>query len=210
MTEEMAIESLVKSYWELKGYLVRTRVPYRVEEKGGIHDIDVLCFHPKEKRSMIIECKAGGTTEDYWGKYEKNDYMSLKKVLQIKKGKGKRKGNIFSTDSVRKAAIEKVKELVGIEPEKMIVYIPAEVDKELTKKFSAEMGLPVEFVGIHELIKNLFGEIALDMRRRRKRYPDTALELIRLFTRCYMADFIDLNDLGNTLKQNWEKYKEGD
>lgn len=220
MSEEMAIESLVKSYWELKGYFVRTRVPYRVEGEGQSHDIDVLCFHPK-KESIIIECKAWGGPEKYWN-YGKDNYSSLEKKLKRIR-KGRRKRNIFSPE-VLKDAIKKVKDLTGIEPKKMIVYLPAIVEdkKLLEEKLSKEMKFEVEIISIHELIKELFVEVALDMRKRRKRYPDTALELIRWFNRCYMKKMknenkkyekyekkprlIDLNELGKEIEKAWNKH----
>jgi hypothetical protein len=195
MTEEMATESLVKYHWELKGYLVRTRVPYKVPK--GNSDIDVLCFHPKTKKCIIVECKAWGSPEDYrtfrdtpsnWEEFE----YRIKKLTN-------------------KLALKKAEEVTGVEVERAVLYTPGDVDPSFNRSLiefaQKNSKIPIDIVPIHKLIIDLFSEIALDMRKRRTRYPDTALELIRWFDRCLINNLINLQELEAAIKKKWDEYE---
>ncbi len=63
MSEAMAIESIVQEYAKFKGYLTETRVPFKL--KRGHSDFDVLGFNPKTKSSLVVECKAWGSPDQY-------------------------------------------------------------------------------------------------------------------------------------------------
>lgn len=189
MTEEMAIESLVKLFWELKGYLVKTRVHYK-GKKGGIRDIDVLCFDPKTRECIVIECKAWGSPEEYptytLDKKNKKDIIDSIKEL------------------TNELALRRAKEVLGVDKvDRAILYVGGDVDQHLIDFLNQDSKIPIDVVPIHKLVFELFLEVASDMRERRKRYPDTALELIRWFDRCLVNEKINLSKLEAEIKKKW-------
>lgn len=188
MTEEMAVESLAKYRWDLVGYLVKTRIPYK-GKKGGNRDIDVLAFHPKTKDCVIAGCKAWGSPEDYptWP-----DTDSIRKRIAK-----------LTSELTDDLAMEKAEEVMGRKPNKAVLYLPADIPQSLIEFAKQQCKIPIDIVPIHSLLIDLFSQVALDMRRRRTRYPDTALELIRWFNRSFVHSKLKFSDLERAIKEGW-------
>jgi len=53
-------------------------------------------------------------------------------------------------------------------------------------------GVTVRLIPVHVLLDRLFRQVPVDMRIRRKRYPDTALEMLRWVHRASRAGALDL------------------
>ena len=64
MSEPMAIELLAEELAKFRGYLTEIRVPFKLE-KGGITDFDVIGYSPQTGKSLVIECKAWGSPNQY-------------------------------------------------------------------------------------------------------------------------------------------------
>lgn len=62
MSELMGVEQLSVAYWNLRGYWVKGRVPYKV--KNGYSDIDVLAYNPRTKDLVISETKVRGEKDE--------------------------------------------------------------------------------------------------------------------------------------------------
>jgi len=73
--------------------------------------------------------------------------------------------------------------------------------EEAEKYYNDKKGITVRIIPIHKLIEKLIICICKDMLKRRKRYPDTALELIRWLVRTTWANIIDLEKLGNEIRK---------
>lgn len=96
MSEQMAVESIVESYWRLQGYWTQQRFPLQREGRGW-SDIDVLAYHPEQKTLVVCESKVRGLkadvfaytqyTRDKYGdifEYDDVGYLSfLKNIKQI-------------------------------------------------------------------------------------------------------------------------------
>lgn len=96
MSEQMAVESIVESYWRLQGYWTQQRFPLQGEGRGW-SDIDVLAYHPEQKTLVVCESKVRGPksdvyaytqyTRDKYGdifEYDDAGYLSfLKNIKQI-------------------------------------------------------------------------------------------------------------------------------
>jgi hypothetical protein len=52
-------EELVCEYLELKGYSVRTNLPFPAEKRGKKGELDILVFRVKDNRPEIIHVEVG-------------------------------------------------------------------------------------------------------------------------------------------------------
>jgi hypothetical protein len=62
-------EDIVKAYFELNGYFVRTNVPYQPGERGDESDIDIIAVHPVKEDFVACEVKGWHNerlTMSYW------------------------------------------------------------------------------------------------------------------------------------------------
>lgn len=180
--EPMAIEEIVAHYWELRGYLTRVRVNYKVNTGNG--DIDVIAFDLKRKNyPIIISVKAWGGPEDYYffSVTHKHDFNDLYYYLE----------KSFSPE-----ALARVKELSGCFPREGILYVPGSIEsalvKKLSKKFYQKYRLRVNIVGLHEVIAGLLDEMIEHATIHRTRYASTDLEFIRWLIRCVNKQAINL------------------
>ena len=71
MSEVMAIESIVEAYAKFKGYFCEMRVPFKL--KRGYSDFDIVGFNPKTRATLVVECKAWGSS-DYYPSCDGSDY----------------------------------------------------------------------------------------------------------------------------------------
>ena len=57
-------EEIVRRYFERRGYLVRSNVPYwyaPTSGGGGWSDVDLVCVHPTEGEAAVVEVKGWHT-----------------------------------------------------------------------------------------------------------------------------------------------------
>ena len=55
-------EEVVRVFWELQGYFVRTNIPYRPPGRRDVaSDIDIVALHPVTGDCVACEVKAGTT-----------------------------------------------------------------------------------------------------------------------------------------------------
>ena len=74
MGEVMAIERIAEELVKLNGYLTVCNMPFK---KGRGHgDLDIIGYRPKDKRILVVECKAWGGPDEY-------KILALKKKLKI-------------------------------------------------------------------------------------------------------------------------------
>lgn len=67
----------------------------------------------------------------------------------------------------------------------------AEAERILGDKYKVR----VQLLPVHRLLHRLFAEVPKDMIRRRKRYSDTAMEMLRWITRAVWHDALDLSEI---------------
>jgi hypothetical protein len=63
----------------------------------------------------------------------------------------------------------------------------------------------VRLLPVHRLLRELFLKVPQDMLRRRKRYPDTAMEMLRWITRAVGHGVLDLGEIQMEIGQVFEK-----
>lgn len=81
----------------------------------------------------------------------------------------------------------------------------AEMDNELVSYAESLLGEPydikVRLLPVHKLISRLIKAVGEDMMVRRRRYPDTALELIRWLFRAVHAETLDLSTIESAIRK---------
>lgn len=193
MSEAMAIESIAEEYAKFLGYFTETRVPFKL--KKGNSDIDVLGFNPKTKTSLVIECKAWGSPNQYpsftnskkWFKEKLTEIIG--KWSYFKKAKTNR-WNLINLDEIWFI-------IPGFCDDKS--KIEAEISKELKHD--------IKIIPIHELLLNIMFKVREDKNIRRKRYANTALEFCRWLLRSYETGHLNLIDIDLKLKGEKQTYE---
>jgi len=194
MSELMAIESIVEEYAKFLGYFTEHRVPFKL--KKGNSDIDVLGYNRKTKKSLMIECKAWGSPNQY---YSFNDSKSwFKKQFQTMIGKWE----FFKKSSTNKWNLSKLNEIWFV--------IPGFCDDRLQTEaeISKELHCTVKIIPIHNLLLDIMFEVKKDKDVRRKRYPNAALEFCRWLLRSYETGHLNLIDVDLKLKKEKQTYEE--
>ena len=180
----MAIETIIANYWRLKDdNMVMTRVIYKTK-KNQNSDIDVVCYSPKKRKSIMISVKAWGKSEDYsnFKDAHKNDKKDIFKAAK---------------NSFRPEAFNRIKELTGKRPREGYLYLPGSIDEKSKKDWERELKrkfkLNVHLAGIHEVIESTL-HIMVDYitKKHRVRFSDTSLEFIRWLIRGAEWGVIDL------------------
>lgn len=188
----MAIESIAEEYAKFIGYLTETRVPFKL--KKGVSDIDVLGYNPKTKKSLMIECKAWGSSNQYpsFNGYESWFKQQFKELIN--------KWEFFKKSPTNKWNINYLDEIWFI--------IPGFCDEkaEIEEMLSKEFGKIIKIIPIHELILNIMFEVKKDKDVRRKRYPNPALEFCRWLLRSYETGHLSLIDIDLKLKKEKQTY----
>ena len=189
----MAIESLLEEYARLKGYFTIPRVPFK--KKRGHGDIDVLAYNPKEKRLLIIECKAWGPPEEYGRITPKKKNMIIDVANRICEN---------WKDFVRQKANKWSFRLEDLD-EVWLIWAgyfrkrdeKEDLEKKITQTFKQKIGKNIKFqiYLIHELIEDMIREIRVDKDVRRKRYLDSAFELIRWLHKVVDKQLINLQEI---------------
>lgn len=114
-------ESIVKKYFELKGYFVKTNIKYPLG--GGTSDIDLMILHPLTSKRAIVEVK------EWKGKFSK--------------AQAKRNPKMFNF--LREEALEKARNVFGTNDFEKILVIHSllkdKVKREEAKKYVKEMGI---------------------------------------------------------------------
>jgi hypothetical protein len=194
MTEIMAIEKIAEEHAKLEGFLTITRVPYKKVKNYG--DLDILAYSPEDGFLMLIDVKARGKVERYTNaNTEKGREYIERRISGLMTYWPK-----FVSGNTNRWKFKKLDKI------RLIVDGPFDAkhqfQEDLTKKFE----VPVELLPIHELFEQIILRVNVDMRVRRKRYPDTALEFIRWLIKCVNAKKLSLKDLENQLfKQDASK-----
>jgi len=193
MSEAMAIESIVQEYAKFKGYLTETRVPFKL--KRGHSDLDVLGFNPKTKNSLVAECKAWGSPNQY------PSYNNSKKWFKEKFEEIIAKWEHFKNSPTNKWRFSKLDEIWYV--------IPGYCDdkEQVEADLSTELDHNVRIIPIHELILDVMFEVKKDKDIRRKRYSNPALEFCRWLLRGYDAGKLNLIDLDLKLKKERQTYE---
>ena len=190
MSEEMAIEKLVENYVNFEGYFTTFRVPYK-KSGGGLSDIDIIGYNPRNQETLLVEVKAWGSPESYKNAEKWDDWEEW--IGELKDGwKG------FTRGGSNHWGFTKL--------DKVLIVLPAHFktpNKEaiLSEELSKKFGFKVEILPIHSLIERLFFKVNEDMIVRRRRYPDTALELLRWIIRTSKNGDLNLGELEKKLKK---------
>lgn len=172
MSEAMALESLAEQWLRSEGYWTQTRVPFRM--RRGNSDLDVLGVNLK-RRVVVIECKGWGGPE-YYPTYN-TQRLEEEVVPLCRKAKKDLKYFLASVAS-RKLEITRVYEFRLVLPG----HLPdgaqkRDMEKDLKKRCGLACNLRI--FSVHEVIRDLQKWVGEDMHIRRKRYADTALEMLR-------------------------------
>jgi hypothetical protein len=194
MGEAMAIESIAEEYAKFKGYFTETRVPFKLEI--GHSDIDVLGFHLQKGTTLVIECKAWGSPDQYFNFC--GDRLGFRKEFRkiithwkyFKKSPNNKKWNLNRLDEIW-------------------YVIPGYCDdkEEIEGKLSKELNHIIKIIPIHELIRDVMFEVKEDKDKRRKRYSNPALEFCRWLLRCHEKGKLSLVDIDLKLKGEKQTYE---
>lgn len=194
MGEAMAIESIAEEYARFKGYFTETRVPFKLEI--GHSDIDVLGFHPQKGTTLVIECKAWGSPDQYFNFC--GDTLGFRKEFRkiithwkyFKKSPNNKIWNFNRLDEIW-------------------YVIPGYCDdkEEIEGKLSKELNHIIKIIPIHELIRDVMFEVKEDKDKRRKRYSNPALEFCRWLLRCHEKGRLSLVDIDLKLKGEKQTYE---
>lgn len=79
-------------------------------------------------------------------------------------------------------------------------HFPTDGRERFQKELKTMAGCEVEILPIHEMIEQLFLMIKEDKNNRRKRYPDTALEMLRWLLRSMENKALNLKELEKKLE----------
>lgn len=192
MSEVMAIESIAEEYAKFLGYFTESRVPFKLEK--GNSDIDVLGYNPKTKKSLMVECKAWGSPDQYpsfngCNSWFKEQFKEMVKKWDFFKKSPTNKWNIHNLDEIWFI-------IPGFCDDKL------EIEENLSKEFSKI----IKIFPIHELILNVMFEVKKDKDVRRKRYSNSALEFCRWLLRSYETGHLSLIDVDLKLKEEKQTY----
>ena len=192
MAEVMAIETIAAEYAKLKWYFTQTRVPFKL--KTGISDIDVLGYNPRTRKTIVVECKAWGSPDQYAKFTWEEWHIALRDHEDYFGGIQKRWKKFFVHSDVNKWKLSRLDEiwlvLPGIFPEK----------DRMEKWLKKELGITCHILPIHELLLRVISGVASDKDVRRKRYEDSAMEFCRWFVRSYNRKAWDLKSLESALQ----------
>lgn len=193
MSEVMAIESIAEEYAKFLGYFTETRVPFKL--KKGNSDIDVLGFNPKTKTSLVIECKAWGSPDQY------PSFTNSKKWFKEKLTEIIGKWGYFKKAPTNRWNLKNLDEIWFI--------IPGFCDdkSKIETEISKELNHDIKIIPIHELILNIMFEVRKDKNIRRKRYANPALEFCRWLLRSYETGHLNLIDIDLELKGEKQTYE---
>lgn len=192
MSEVMAIESIAEEYAKFLGYFTETRVPFKL--KKGSSDFDVLGFDRKTGKTIVIECKA-------WGKSE--DYISFDTDVRKKRIKEIIKNIIDNWVYFKKSSNNKWK-LSTVD--EILLVIPCFCSRETKKELKNSFKVKVEIMPIHELLMKIMIMVKQDKDKRRKRYSNPALEFCRWLLRSYDSGHLDLTEVDSKLKDEKQTY----
>jgi len=189
MSEVMAIESIVEAYAKFKGYFCEMRVPFKL--RGGYSDLDIVGFNPKTRATLVVECKAWGSSDYYpscggsgYKRWFKEEFRRIiKKWDRFKKSPSNR-WNLSKLDQIWYV-------LPGYSQDKE--KVEAQLSKELKHS--------IRIIFIHELIRNVILEVNEDRKKRGKRYSNPALEFCRWLLKCHEKGKLSLIDLDSELKR---------
>ncbi len=172
MSEPMALERLAAEWLRFEGYWTELRVPYR--KKNTFSDIDVLGFRKQAPGVVAVECKG-------WGKATEYRHLAKGRIDRIRRHCWRTKRSWASFQhSNKRLGLGRIDELRLVWPgsfRKEATKI--KLEKELTNK----CGFKVRIFGVRDLIVQLENCVRNDLKERGKRYPDTALEMIRWVVR---------------------------
>lgn len=192
----MAIEKLVEEYLKLEGYFTRTRVPFRTKQRGksrgGLSDLDVIGVKPKKNDNIVVECKAFGKSDSY------PNYASSKRKKSLMK---------YARKLVKGAKEFKKQSKIGSFKKYWIIipgYLDDEQREQQERKIKGQLGKKVEIISIHKLIRDIIEKVEQDKGPRGRRYPDTALEMIRWMSRSFHHGRLGLADIGLALGKKKE------
>lgn len=188
----MAIEAMAEELAKSEGYFTETRVPFK-KDKGN-SDFDVLGYHPKNNHTLVIECKAWGSPENYTSF---NNYSFFQEFFQ----KIIDDFSYFKSSPTNHWGIKKLNEMWFVIPGSCD-YI-SEYEADLLKEFKIRCRL----IPIHQLIFELLKFVRDDKDKRRKRYNNAALEFCRWFLRSYENGKLDLNELKYQISDEKETYR---
>lgn len=188
----MAIEVMAEEYAKFLGYFTETRVPFKFNK--GNSDIDVLGYNPITKKTLVIECKAWGSPEQYPSYTKKKEEFldTFRKIIakwDYFKASQTNRWNLSNLDTIWYV-------LPGYCENKL------QLEQELSNLFNCEISI----IPIHELLLKIMIEVKRDKDIRRKRYSNSALEFCRWLLRSYDAGQLNLIDVDLLLKGEKQTY----
>jgi len=190
MSELMGVEQISAAYWNLKGYWVKGRVPYKVV--NAYSDIDVLAYDPGTKHLVMSETKVRGKKDEVRA-FSKTNFEKYGSIANFFNAKHKSSSfdfidNVaaFFNSDVRKEMAHDVNlltiEFVGniVVDKDVILAVQDDMRKRIAKSID---GVGVEFF-IHTTIDR-FCEIVstIDGMEIGKRFGDPILDIAREFSR---------------------------
>ncbi len=189
MSEVMAIESIVEAYAKFRGYFCEMRVPFKL--KRGYSDLDIVGFNPKTGATLVVECKAWGSS-DYYPSFDGSDSKRWfkKQFREIIK-----KWDQFKKSPSNRWKLSKLNQIWYVLPGHF-------QHKEVFEaQLSKELKHSIKIIFIHELIRNVILEVNKDRKKRGKRYSGPALEFCRWLLKCHEKGKLSLIDLDSELKR---------
>ncbi len=174
----MALERLVEQWLRFDGYWTLTRVPFKIKRRGGGNsDFDVLGVNAKGE-VVVAECKAGGRASDYFNFDAKWGRRWIEELCE----KVKKDWPHFKQSDANKKRLH----LRRIDTLRLV--LPGRLNNQGTKEklessLTKRCGFDVQIFGIHEVIQKIQDNVEKDKNERRRRYADTALEMIRWILR---------------------------
>lgn len=189
MSEPMALEIIAARNLDFDGYLTQLRVPFKYDNRGNPHDLDVLGIKIGRRNNIIIvECKS-------W--YP--DSMNITTIKKLLKKLNKDKGEFLNSSQASLLGIKSVNELLLIVPtltKKCELELPSLL-RELSNTYAAKVS--VKKVG--DVILEVIKKIINDRSQRGRRYTDSALELINMLIRCHKNKTLEFNSIIELLNQ---------
>jgi hypothetical protein len=78
MAEAMTVETIVEADWQMQGFWTRVRFPFKTP-KGDWADVDVLAYHPEQRKLVIAESKVREPKKDIYAftSYTQSKYGSI-------------------------------------------------------------------------------------------------------------------------------------
>lgn len=182
MSEAMALERLAEEWLRFQGFWTQTRVPFRLrgtakKPLGSSSDLDVIGIRENEKGLdvVVVEVKGHGAPNVY------PDYTRHgrgREIIKICKEK-KKDVRIFERSVRKDWGIHRVNELRLVLGGKLVTAGDARRKLEHDLKHRYKLPFSVRIFSIDEMIRDLVECVRKDKDVRRKRYADSALEMIR-------------------------------